>query len=59
MSTYVLINAYFFQILPDITSVIAKWQSLSKKENMNNEEKNAPTERSVKETDEKNEIPGT
>lgn len=59
MSTYVLITTYFFQILPDITSVIAKWQSLSKKENMKNEEKNTPTERSVKETDEKNEIPGT
>lgn len=52
-------SAHFFQILPDITSVIAKWQSLSKKEKINNEEKNTPTEGSVTQTDDKNEIPGT
>lgn len=50
---------YVFQILPDITSVIAKWQSLSKKEKMNDEEKNTPTEGSVTQSDDKNELPGT
>lgn len=52
-------STHFFQILPDITSIIAKWQSLSKKEKMNDEEKNTPTEGSVTQTDDKNEIPGT
>lgn len=59
MLTHVLIHNYVFQILPDITSVIAKWQSLSKKEMTNDEEKNTPTEGSVTQTDDKNENPGT
>ncbi|TWW76931.1 nucleolar pre-ribosomal-associated protein 1 [Takifugu flavidus] len=45
------------KILPDITSVIAKWQSLSKKEKMNDEGKNIPTEGSVTQTDDKKENP--
>ncbi|TNN01113.1 hypothetical protein fugu_010495 [Takifugu bimaculatus] len=45
------------KILPDITSVIAKWQSLSKKEKMNDEGKNLPTEGSVTQTDDKKENP--
>lgn len=44
--------------MPDITSVIAKWQSLSKKEK-SDEEINPPTEGSVTKTDDTNEIPGT
>lgn len=48
-----------FQILPDITSVIAKWQSLSKKEKLNDEEKNIPAEGSVTQTVDKKEKPGT
>lgn len=59
MSAHLFITTYFFQVLPDITSVIAKWQSLSKKEKMNDEGKNTPTEGSVMQTDDKNEIPGT
>lgn len=59
MPTHVLKPSYFFQILPDITSVISKWQSLSKKEKINNEEKNTPLEGSVTQADVKNEIPGT
>lgn len=51
-------STYAFQILPDITSVIAKWQSLSKKEKMNDEGKNIPTEGSVTQTDDKKENPG-
>lgn len=50
-------STYVFQILPDITSVIARWQSLSKKEKMN-DEKNIPTEGSVTQTDDKKENPG-
>lgn len=42
-----------------MTSIIAKWQSLSKKEKMNGEEKNPKTEGIVAQTNDKNEIPGT
>lgn len=58
-STHGLIPTYLFQVLPDITSLIAKWQSLSKKEKMNDEEKKTPTEGSITQIDDKNEIPGT
>lgn len=42
-----------------MTSIIAKWQSLSKKEKMNIEEKNTKTEGTVAQMNDKNEIPGT
>ncbi|XP_039986899.1 nucleolar pre-ribosomal-associated protein 1 [Xiphias gladius] len=46
------------KILPDMTSIVAKWQSLSKKEKMDGEEKKAKTEGSAEQTDNKNEAPG-
>lgn len=41
-----------------MTSIISKWQSLSKKEKMNSEEKNVKAEGTVVQMNEKNEIPG-
>uniref|UniRef100_A0A3B4UFA2 URB1 ribosome biogenesis homolog n=1 Tax=Seriola dumerili TaxID=41447 RepID=A0A3B4UFA2_SERDU len=45
------------KILPDMTSIVAKWQSLSKKEKTSGEEKKAKTEGSGEQTDNKNEVP--
>ncbi|TDH14693.1 hypothetical protein EPR50_G00022920 [Perca flavescens] len=45
------------KILPDITSIVSKWQSLSKKEKTDGEEKKAKTEGSVEQTDNKNKGP--
>ncbi|XP_032363230.1 nucleolar pre-ribosomal-associated protein 1 [Etheostoma spectabile] len=45
------------KILPDITSIVSKWQSLSKKEKMDGEEKTAKIEGSAEQTDNKNEAP--
>ncbi|KAG7243058.1 hypothetical protein INR49_016433 [Caranx melampygus] len=44
-------------ILPDMTSIVSKWQSLSKKEKTSGEEKKAKTEGSSEQTDNKNEVP--
>ncbi|XP_031719530.1 nucleolar pre-ribosomal-associated protein 1 isoform X1 [Anarrhichthys ocellatus] len=41
------------KILPDITSIVAKWQSLSKKEKTDGEEKKTKTEGSAEQTDNK------
>lgn len=41
-----------------MTSIVAKWQSLSKKEKTNGEEKVTKTEGSAPQTDNKNEMPG-
>lgn len=41
-----------------MTSIISKWQSLSKKEKMNSEEKNGKAEGTVVQMNERNEIPG-
>ncbi|XP_070685256.1 nucleolar pre-ribosomal-associated protein 1 [Pempheris klunzingeri] len=45
------------KILPDITSIVAKWQSLSKKEKMEGEEKKTKTEGKAQQTENKNEAP--
>ncbi|XP_035536073.1 nucleolar pre-ribosomal-associated protein 1 [Morone saxatilis] len=45
------------KILPDMTSIVAQWQSLSKKEKINGEEKKTKTQGSAAQTDEKNEMP--
>ncbi|KAL7400418.1 hypothetical protein ABVT39_012092 [Epinephelus coioides] len=45
------------KILPDMTSIVAKWQSLSKKEKTDGEEKQTKTEGSAEQTDNKNEVP--
>ncbi|XP_059187700.1 nucleolar pre-ribosomal-associated protein 1 isoform X2 [Centropristis striata] len=45
------------RILPDMTSIVAKWQSLSKKEKMDGEEKKTKTEGRAEQTDDKNEVP--
>ncbi|XP_042342998.1 nucleolar pre-ribosomal-associated protein 1 [Plectropomus leopardus] len=45
------------KILPDMTSIVAKWQSLSKKEKTDGEEKQTRTEGSAVQTDNKNEVP--
>ncbi|TMS07347.1 Nucleolar pre-ribosomal-associated protein 1 [Larimichthys crocea] len=45
------------KILPDMTSIVAKWQSLSKKEKTNGEEKVTKPEGSAPQTDNKNEMP--
>ncbi|TKS80797.1 Nucleolar pre-ribosomal-associated protein 1 URB1 ribosome biogenesis 1 -like protein [Collichthys lucidus] len=45
------------KILPDMTSIVAKWQSLSKKEKTHVEEKVTKTEGSAPQTDNKNEMP--
>lgn len=42
-----------------MTSIIAKWQSLSKKEKMTGEERNAKAEGPVAQMNDKNETPGT
>ncbi|KAG8001883.1 Nucleolar pre-ribosomal-associated protein 1 [Nibea albiflora] len=47
----------FSKILPDMTSIVSKWQSLSKKEKTNGEEKVTKTEGSAPQTDNKNEMP--
>ncbi|XP_054454141.1 nucleolar pre-ribosomal-associated protein 1 [Anoplopoma fimbria] len=41
------------KILPDMTSIVAKWQSLSKKEKTDGEEKKTKTEGSAEQTDNK------
>ena len=46
------------QILPDMTSIVAKWQSLSKKEKTEGEGKTTKNEGSAEQTDTKNEAPG-
>lgn len=46
-------------MLPDLTSIIAKWQSISKKEKVTGEEKQSKTEETVTQTSEENETPGT
>ncbi|XP_040902942.1 nucleolar pre-ribosomal-associated protein 1 [Toxotes jaculatrix] len=45
------------KILPDMTSIVAKWQSLSKKEKTGGEEKKTKTEASAEQTADKNEVP--
>lgn len=47
-----------FQILPDMTSIVAKWQSLSKKEITGGEENKTKTEGSAEQTDNKAKEPG-
>lgn len=47
------------KVLPDLTSIIAKWQSISKKEKATGEEKQSKTEEAVTQTSEENENPGT
>lgn len=47
------------QVLPDLTSIIAKWQSISKKEKATGEEKQSKMEEAVTQTSEENENPGT
>lgn len=44
--------------MPDLTSIIAKWQSISKKEKATGEEKQSKTEESATKTSEENENPG-
>ncbi|XP_037631816.1 nucleolar pre-ribosomal-associated protein 1 isoform X2 [Sebastes umbrosus] len=46
------------KILPDMTSIVAKWQSLSKKEKTDGEEKKTKTEGSAEQTDKQNEVQG-
>lgn len=48
----------FSQILPDMTSVIGKWQSLNRKEMMNGEEKDTKIEGTAAQTSDNNETPG-
>ncbi|GLD53499.1 nucleolar pre-ribosomal-associated protein 1 [Lates japonicus] len=45
------------KILPDIASIVSKWQSLSKKGKTDGEEKKTETEGSAEQTDDKNEVP--
>nr|XP_046245595.1 nucleolar pre-ribosomal-associated protein 1 [Scatophagus argus] len=45
------------KILPDMTSIVAKWQSLSKKEKANGEGKKTKSEGSAAQTDDKNQMP--
>ncbi|XP_035010769.2 nucleolar pre-ribosomal-associated protein 1 [Hippoglossus stenolepis] len=45
------------KILPDMTSIVAKWQSLSKKEKTEGEDKKTKTEGSSEKTDNKKEEP--
>ncbi|KAK5868904.1 hypothetical protein PBY51_009879 [Eleginops maclovinus] len=45
------------KILPDMTSIVSKWQSLSKKEKTDCEEKKTKTEGVVEPTPKKNEVP--
>ncbi|CAK6968909.1 nucleolar pre-ribosomal-associated protein 1 [Scomber scombrus] len=45
------------KILPDMTSIVAKWQSLSKKEKTEGEGKTTKNEGSAEQTDTKNEAP--
>ncbi|KAM3616229.1 uncharacterized protein V6R79_014656 [Siganus canaliculatus] len=45
------------KILPDIMSIVAKWQSLSKKEKVNGEEEKTKTEGSDAQAKEKSEMP--
>ena len=47
-----------YQILPDMTSIVAKWQSLTKKEKTEGEGKTTKNEGSAEQTDTKNEDPG-
>lgn len=47
-----------FQILPDMTSIVSKWQSLSKKENTGSEDKTTKNEGSAKQADNKSELSG-
>lgn len=44
--------------MPDLTSIIAKWQSISKKEKATGEEKQSKTEETVTQTSEEIENPG-
>ncbi|XP_068174249.1 nucleolar pre-ribosomal-associated protein 1 [Antennarius striatus] len=46
------------KVLPDITSIVAKWQSLGKKEKMSGEGKTAINQEIDAQTDDKNEVPG-
>ncbi|XP_035477550.2 nucleolar pre-ribosomal-associated protein 1 isoform X1 [Scophthalmus maximus] len=45
------------KILPDMTSIVAKWQSLSKKEKMDCEGNKTKEAGSAEQTDDKNEVP--
>ncbi|KAK2846727.1 hypothetical protein Q5P01_009726 [Channa striata] len=45
------------KILPDMTSIVAKWQSLSKKEKMSGEERKTKTEGSAEQSVDKSEEP--
>ncbi|XP_029302759.1 nucleolar pre-ribosomal-associated protein 1 isoform X2 [Cottoperca gobio] len=45
------------KILPDMTSIVSKWQSLSKKEKTDAEEKKTKTEGSAEQTDNENKVP--
>lgn len=49
---------HLFQILPDMTSIVAKWQSLSKKDMTGGEEKKTKTEGGAEQRDNKSEVPG-
>lgn len=57
-ATQVPLFCALLQILPDMTSIVSKWQLLSKKEKTSSEEKKAKTEESAEQTDNKNEVPG-
>lgn len=48
-----------YQVLPDLTSIIAKWQTISKKEKATGEEKQSKAEETVTQTAEDSENPGT
>lgn len=53
------ISLFSFQILPDMTSVVAKWQSLTKKEKTDGEDKKSKKEaNAAATTDGKSEAPG-
>ncbi|KAI4816002.1 hypothetical protein KUCAC02_006121, partial [Chaenocephalus aceratus] len=45
------------KILPDMTSIVSKWQSLSKKEKTDGDEKKTTTEGVTEQTTNKNEVP--
>ncbi|KAL3057633.1 hypothetical protein OYC64_007984 [Pagothenia borchgrevinki] len=45
------------KILPDMTSIVSKWQSLSKKEKTDGDEKKTKTEEVAEQTTNKNEVP--
>ncbi|XP_034557046.1 nucleolar pre-ribosomal-associated protein 1 [Notolabrus celidotus] len=45
------------KILPDMTSIVSKWQSISKKEKTDGDEKKNKSEGSAEQTDNKNESP--